>query len=249
MTFTRTIALEQTGVSLAGIWTETPVGDFITVPLGGIIGLVYSVQLTGGSPFRMTTETVPKALDPPIWAQTGTLTFNAHGLLGGDMSIYLVPDPSPELFSSSNPPAVTNVLLLQRTVVASLLGVNTDVNFTMSSDDLIRSYVTSSVYWTGRIGMVLDWQIGGASQLGVSSLVETTLQPFFGGMAGGPYGGPVRSLRDGRFAMPAWSGKLVRDGDQPNLWVRPFDADPDDPEQEYRPRPGEGTVNDDVPNP
>ena len=46
--------------------------------------------------------------------------------------------------------------------------------------------------------------------------------------------------------MPALNTELVRDGDQPNLWVRPWDSDPFDEPNTYRPRPGEGTVDDEI---
>lgn len=244
--YTRTIALEQNGSSIGGVWTEFPLGGFITVQVGGFVGLVYNVQLTGGSPFTLTTETVPRGIDPPIWIGGGTVTFVGQGFFGGDLSIYLVPEPSPDLFSSANPPATTSALLLQRTVVGSILGTSDPVTFTAAADDTIRSQATSRVTWTGRVALVLDWQIAGASTLGVSSLVASTFQTFWSGAMGGPSGPRRRFVRDHRYGMPALNNELVRDGDQPGLWVRPWDADPLDEPNTYRPRPDEGTVTDEI---
>lgn len=252
--FTGTITLEQAGSSIGGIWTEATVADPtpITVQVGGLIGLVYNVRLAGGIPFNMTSAFTPaRALDPPIWVSAGTLTLVNQSATGGFVDVFLVPDPSPDLFSNGNPPTLTGATLLSEDTLLGTIAAPPDtiaIVLDADANTSIRAQVTSKTDWTGRVAFVLDWTVGLASTLTVS-LTDTILQRFFSGLAGGPYGGPIRVLRDGRYAMPALSGQLVEDGDQPNLWVRSFDADPDDPEQEYRPRPGEGTVNDKVPNP
>jgi hypothetical protein len=116
----------------------------------------------------------------------------------------------------------------------------------------VRAHVTSRSTWSGRLALSIRQTSGSNLQLRApdSSPVEllTTQELFFTGLAGGPTGPRIRAVRDGRFAMPAFNTELIRDGDQPNLWVRPSDWDPEDEPARYRPRPGEGTVDDDIPN-
>lgn len=250
--YTRTIALEQAGSSLGGIWTEAPLASPtpVTVQVGGLIGLVYNVQLAGGSPFDMVTSFTPnRALDPPIWVNTGTLTLVNQSATGGFVDIHLVPDPSPDLFSTANPPTLTGVqTLLDNALLGTAAAPPDTLAITLSgtANTTIRAFAAGSVYWTGRIALVLDWQVGLASTLTVSSLVNTTFQTFWSGLTGGPTGPRQRYVRDHRYAMPALNTELVRDGDQAGLWVRPWDADPEDEPNTYRPRPGEGTVDDSI---
>jgi hypothetical protein len=74
-----------------------------------------------------------------------------------------------------------------------------------------------------------------------------TLEHFFTGTLG-PSGPGQRSVRDGRFGMPALNTELVEDGYEPGLWVRPDDRDPEDEADSYVPRPTEGAVDDEVPS-
>lgn len=120
----------------------------------------------------------------------------------------------------------------------------------------IRMLVTGRALWEGRIAFVLedvtappDGTAGFLVANGPSYplLAQMEQDLFFSGLTGGP-SGKVRAVRDARFAMPAFSPELVQDGDQPGLWVRSFDQDPEDPENQYRPRPGEGSVEDEIPD-
>lgn len=248
--YTRTISLEQQGSSLGGVWTDFAVGTPITVQVGGLIGLVYSVQLTGGSPFSMVTSFSPaRALDPPVWVTAGTMTLGNANPIGGLIDMYLVPDPSSDLFSNANLPTLTGAISLAEDVLLGTVAAppaTVDLVLDSDANTSIRAFCTSSVYWTGRVALVLDWQIGLASSLTVSSLVDTTFQQFWSGLTGGPGGPRRRFVRDHRYGMPALNSELVRDGDQPGLWVRPWDSDPLDEPNTYRPRPGEGTVDDDI---
>ena len=115
----------------------------------------------------------------------------------------------------------------------------------------VRARVTSRVAWAGRLAISLRLLSGSALAIASAGqpapVMSTTQELFFAGLAGGP-ASKVRAVRDGRFAMPAMATDLVRDGDQPGMFVRAFDFDPEDEEATYRPRPGEGTVDDDVSN-
>lgn len=245
--YTRTITQEQAGSSSAGVWTEAVVGDPITVQTGGLVGLVYNVQLAGGAPFQMSGD---RALDPPIWVTAGALTLvNTSGIVGGLVDLYLVPDPSPDLFSTANPPTLTGATVLVEDVLLGTVGIpptTAVVTLSGEANTTLRALVTSRATWTGRIALVLDWQVSLASTLTVSSFVDTLFQTSWNGLTGGPAGPRQRYARDHRYGMPALNTQLIRDGDQQGLFVRPWDADPLDEPNRYRPRPGEGTVDDPI---
>ena len=102
--------------------------------------------------------------------------------------------------------------------------------------------------WTGHVHVGVECNNAAlVSPRITSASLSVDWRPFFSGLAGGPTGGGIRAVRDGRFGMPAWNRDLIRDGDNPGLWVRSEDFDPEDEEQTYRPRPGEGTVDDGIP--
>lgn len=136
-----------------------------------------------------------------------------------------------------------------------LTPVYQDLVISAASVTQIRALVTSRALWQGRIAFVLE-DVTGDGTVGflvangpTTPLVLSVEQDlFYAGLTGGPSGGDVRAVRDGRYGMPAWNTELVRDGDNPGLFVRAFDADPEDPEATYRPKPGEGTVDDSIPN-
>lgn len=106
--------------------------------------------------------------------------------------------------------------------------------------------------WTGHFHLAL---VGNVFGLGTVTVTAPTLElewlPFFSGCAGPGWGvgGRVRAVRDHRFGMPILSNKLIRDGDNPGLWVRASDWDPEDPPNEYVPDPLEGVVDDEIGEP
>jgi len=125
------------------------------------------------------------------------------------------------------------------------LGVVGDFNF--SAQEGSFRPVWQSGGFRGRIAVAIHINATGLGLNRVDSASLTmTWEPFFQGLIGGPHGGRHRFVRDARFGMPALNTELIRDGDQPSLWVRPGDSDPEDEPRRYRPRPGEGTVDDDI---
>lgn len=248
--FTRTIALEQTGSVNGGVWTEVAVGTPIAqgVAVDALIGLIYNVQLTGGAPF--SSDPLGRSLDAPLWASSGTITFtNITNTLGATLTAFFVPNPAPALWGASNLPTTTGAIQMATGSLGTTAVPGTNpitLSFSTAIDEQIRGYVTSRALWTGRIAVVVDWDLGLTQSLTASSWTNTTLAPFFGGLTGAVGGPRRRAVRDHRYAMPAMNSELVRDGDQPGLWVRPWDADPFDEPNTYRPRPGEGTVDDPI---
>lgn len=116
----------------------------------------------------------------------------------------------------------------------------------------IRSQVTSSAFWDGRLAFVveaLEFSAGFRVLNGPTNPLTADMEQdlFFSGLTGGP-AGRIRAVRDSRFGMPAFHPELVRDGDNPGLFVRSFDVDPEDEEATYQPKPDEGTVTDEVPS-
>jgi hypothetical protein len=94
-----------------------------------------------------------------------------------------------------------------------------------------------------------DYRIAGVGHLSLNppSLTMVTI-PAHTGYVGGPFGGNIRAVRDTRFGFPAFSHELVRDLETPSLYVRPHDVDPEELEARYRPKAGEGSVSDDIPD-
>ena len=170
----------------------------------------------------------------------------------------LVPDPQPEDYSTALLPWTRGEVSLGTfTFTVPVTPATVVATFVLSADavTLMRAHVVCSSRWNGRMAVSVrnvDPVITAALRLfhpGATQLaIATTSQEnqWFSGLQGGPYGGRARYVRDSRFGMPALNTELVRDGDQPGLWVRPWDSDPEDEPTRYRPRPGEGTVNDDI---
>jgi hypothetical protein len=172
-----------------------------------------------------------------------------------NMEIGLVPDPQPEDFSTVLLPwerdeVSLGVLEIPGPPLADIAGV-TQETLTLDAA-LIRAHVTSRSRWNGRVAFSFripvgseDFQIRNRPAFPFEAV--TTQDAFFRGFRGGPSGARQRFVRDSRYGMPALNTELVRDGDNSGLWVRPWDSDPEDEPARYRPRPGEGTVDDDIP--
>lgn len=246
----------QWGASSGGVWVDLAPDDVAgdaTLQTGFIDGgAIFDASSFQSLPIQagrvleapIVTSFVLSLFATKIPASTGPWTIELGLVTGGQTSD----------FSSSLRPWTRGETSLGSFDLGTVPNLPTalQVSLTLPATT-IRALCTSKGIWDGKLGLSIRQTTGTTVRLkngpSFAFSMLTTQEIFFSGLAGGPYGGPVRVLRDGRYAMPAFTGGLVQDGDQPNLWVRPFDADPDDPEQEYRPRPGEGTVNDDVPNP
>lgn len=248
----------QWGVSAGGAWSDLA-SDDLTGDLTLQTGASEGGAVFDASSFQTLRTQSGRVLDGPVFTGASLSFFTTRiGASAGPWSLEIgvVPEGDPALFSTSLLPWSRNETSLGSFDLGTVpqIPATLQVLHVFSASELValRGLAISKGTWSGRLafsfrtsGTVVRLKNG--PSFAFSLLTDQA--PFFSGLAGGPYGGPVRVLRDGRYAMPMFSGGLVEDGDQPGLWVRPFDADPDDPEQEYRPRPGEGTVQDKVPNP
>jgi len=239
-----------------GVWVDLPFNASISLDSVQSIGMIFDAR----NEQALRTTTVggdTRCLDNPVFVTASlglTLSRNAPGA-DPVITVGLVPDPQPVNYQ---------VTALPNTLLPTTRGELTLATFTpivplapnmlavsVALDALlIRTHVTSRARWNGRFALSLS------TTSVISIFVRNDLTPltltssqelFFAGLAGGP-SGKARAVRDGRFAMPAFNAELIRDGDQPGLWVRPFDFDPEDLEATYRPRPGEGTIDDEIPN-
>jgi len=263
----------QWGASADPVWVDVPI-DPNNPPLAGtgaslnpqtipnsFAGVIFDANLDQTLRFA-TVGGLQRILEgPTLLALTLNLQFAGSILDGGPdnrVEVGLVPEGAPANYSNALLPWTRNE---QSLGVFTLVGVPAfpgtaiPFQFVLSADAalLVRALCTSRANWTGRVAM--SFRAAGANSVdlynfvgGEIAAVTSQESVFFSGLAGGPYGGRARVVRDARFAMPAMNTELVRDGDNPSLWVRPFDWDPDDPEQTYRPRPGEGTVDDSIPD-
>jgi hypothetical protein len=247
MTTTTNMTRSQIGVSTGiGNWTDSSFTSTMLLQVGQRIGFSFDFDVT------MDTSLTPaRVLDPPILASAGAIgAFSINAGFTTIFSFSRIGDPTFAGFSASATPFDFTLTSLS---TGNSIAILAPVSLTLTAPQLLdlRSLVTGRASWAGFVGFVIEATSGGPGILDLSSPLQWNsleTQLFFGGMRGGPYGGHVRSVRDGRYAMPALSTELVQDGDQTSLWVRPWDADPEDPETEYRPKPGEGSVDDEVPN-
>jgi len=268
--YTRRIARSQVGSSTgAGNWTtivQGPILSVFTLQIPRRFGFVWDLQVTRagvpdvGSPFNLHSGlTPPRGLDPPRLVDAGSVgPFIMTPVNGVTVNLLVVNQPQFTQFSPTDNPFELPTQTLT-TGLALPAGGSTTYTFTTANEEFLRAMMASA-WWAGRFGFILEVATltpdpgnpaflndplpGEANEI-LWSPVQ--LLAFFTGLAGGP-SGKVRAVRDSRYAMPALNTELIRDGDNPALWVRPFDWDPDDPEQTYRPRPGEGTIEDEIPD-
>lgn len=262
MTTSITWTPTQWGTGSGGVWTDT--AQMALDAAGSVTGGAIFDASSGQTLRFATVGGQNRILEAPIVAVASFSVDANRGLGAGTpafIEIGVVPDPQPANFSNSRIPWSLGEVSLGTFSIASditPLFTRETIAFTTQMATLVRAHVTSRSSWNGKVAfsfrgnnpadLTSTIRFFHPGLAGLASSLVTSQDLFFGGLVGGPFGGPVRVQRDGRYAMPAWSGQLVEDGDQPGLWVRPFDADPEDPTDEYRPRPGEGSIDDEVPD-
>lgn len=263
----------QWGGSAGAVWGDgiivpgpvLPGTGVICDPIQGFFGGVVFDANTDQTLRFATVGGVQRILDPPILLgfqlelQIDQALVNA----GPDnrLEVGVVPDGSPADYANgdTNVPwgrgeQVLETFTLANVPVFPAPSIQFVLTFGTASVTLLRALCTSRGDWNGRLA--LSFRAVGANAFefqnftpnGLIAAVTSQESVFFSGLAGGATGPRVRAVRDHRFGLPAWNTQLVRDGDNPGLFVRPDDFDPDDPEQSYRPRPGEGTVDDEIGN-
>lgn len=236
----------------ADVWATLPFDAFSFVTLDAALNLRAGVIFDAGLRFDSSGH----ALDSPILTaftlRAIYLNFGAFPAI--QVEYFLLVDPEPADFASGAlAPLNRGEVSLGTLDMTLALGNQTTVDFSFSAAQILqaRAQITSRARWNGRFALAIRSNVAGPiflqNNLGSPLLLLTTQEPFFAGLTGGP-SGKVRAVRDGRYGMPAWNGELVSDGDQPGLFVRPWDFDPEDEEATYRPRPGEGSVDDPIPD-
>jgi hypothetical protein len=246
------------------VWATEPFSDAVTVLLDGTAGIDRRVGVIFDAALQQTFrfDASGNLLDGPILTGfTLRATYAAVTAFEGGgpdqrAELLLVPEAGPVDFASGTlAPLNRGELSLGSFTLP--LGAFPDIQvvdfaFPTAGALLGRAHVTSRSQWRGRIALTLRSLGANTFRLhnGPTNPMRllTVQEPFFQGLAGGPTGPRIRVVRDSRFGMPALNTELIRDGDQPNLWVRSSDWDPEDEPARYRPRPGEGTVDDDIPN-
>jgi len=252
----------QRGNSIGGVWGDAPAGFGSFLAIGGAqtVGLVFDATTAQNLNFA-TVGGQTRILDGPIL--TGfTLSFSL-GILGGGsgatactIEIGVVPEADAANYAfttlipfSRNEEILGSFALGLVPELPTILDVS--LVFNTAQVTQIRSLVTSRSGWSGKLALSIRLTIGNALEIQEPSAhpitLDTTQEIFFNGLIGGPSGPRQRYVRDARFGMPALNTELIRDGDQPSLFVRTHDWDEEDPEQEYRPKSGEGTVDDGIP--
>jgi len=253
-------ALHQAGSATAPPWGQQYLDGVESSPSISVmdtfnIGLIFDalriVTIGGVGYGQPLTTSGGRVVDTPILTGFSfRMTFGS----AAEVAWFLVRDESPADFSDSNLPFLVNFTTdAVGTMMVPPTGVPVEVTlpFSAALRETLRAWVTSRAQWTGRVALIgVPNMSGGSSTITNSGSVQITAttaqEPFWTGLVGGPYGGKARFARDSRFGMPAVHTQLVQDQYNTALWVRADDVDPDDPEQTYRQRPGEGTTDDKV---
>lgn len=238
----------QWGTSTGAAWTTRAFADGVPVSIGpaqphvGIIFAPTGLKFQGG-----------RVVDNPS-VSTLTLRLPIFGTFGNvTVRLWFVPQVDVADFSDTALPLTRGEVLLGTfTIIDPPAAFLTIFSLAVPGAALVdlRAQVTQRTRWTGRVAFVVEWFVGGASFDLVNGPTDAitasvTQELFFSGTIGEP-GARVRAVRDHRYGMPALNTELVRDGDNPGLWVRPWDSDSEDEPARYRPRPGEGSVDDEV---
>ena len=250
----------QRGLFTAGIWADAPDGFGVFTAVGDTAGFVFDAATGQTLRFAMVGSQ-QRILEGPL-IMDWTLNFRVGTLLGPGPSacafeLAYVPQAAAENYTTALPPFGRSEISLETFSVGvvpnlpNTIPVSISPNASQMSD--LRALVTSRAAWSGRLALSLRQTLGNPLEIVAPSVSPVTLVTaqdlvFFSGLIGGPIGPGVRVVRDGRFAMPAFSNQLVSDGDQHGLFVRAGDWDPEDETASYRPRPGEGSINDEVPD-
>ena len=242
----------QDGFSLFGTWQpDTDDGFSLSEGLTSRAGLIFNVGVNtnsigyplaqpriGSLSLRLTTH-------PDMTVNPGAAVVQA----------WIVNETNPQNYGPGFIPLARGEQLIgQSNFVWTGVGTQVTVDFSLDAFETYRTTRLSSALWAGRIAVslmitttvILKFNSSESAGTGPELLADQA--SFFAGLTGGPTGPRQRFVLDGRFGMPALNTELVRDGDSPGLWVRPSDQDPEDEQATYRPKPGEGTVDDKIPN-
>lgn len=244
----------QDGSFIAAGWEESLGGLSLAVggPAPSVVGLVFD--------WSLSTNSAGTVLDPPIISSL-SLTLVGHADMSSDpgtdtIEVWYVPEVDPDDYGTTLAPFTrSEVFLASANFTWAGVGTSVTIDLTQTAElwDALRMLYLGSSRWSGRLALsIANSGFGGPftfnSNEGAGGPTLTSVEtPFWNGLTGAGSKGE-RMVRDGRFGMPATNRELVRDGDNKGLWVRPTDGDPEDEQQTYRPKPGEGTVDDTVPN-
>lgn len=240
----------QWGTEEAGVWTTRAILDGVPVIIGAgdTIGAIFEVpelQFSGS-----------RVIDGPVVSGV-TLKLPVRGIPAQPdeettVRLWVVPETAADDFGASDMPLARGEVLLG-TITFPTPGAIAPTLIDLEATDTteLRAFVTSRSLWEGRVAFVIEYVSGDTFEIinGPSAPMTVNAEQdlFFAGMTGGG-DGKLRAVRDGRYGMPAFHTDLVQDGDQPGLYVKSFDVDPEDEEATYRPKPGEGTRTDEIPD-
>lgn len=250
----------QWGTLTAGVWTTLAFGDSIFGAVNPTAGTVLGVIFTWSDLEYSGTRVVDNPVVSGITFRVPVLGIALNNPRTVRLSCDL--DFDSALYSTGSAPLTRGETNLGNFTIPASGSFNfvtpeyEDLTISSALVTQIRALVTSRALWQGRIAFVLqdvtappDGTAGFLVANGPTTplLLRVEQDLFYSGLTGGP-SGRVRAVRDSRYGMPAFNPELVRDGDNPGLFVRSWDADPEDEEATYQPKPDEGTVTDEVPS-
>lgn len=253
MTTTVAWSTVQWGTFEAGVWTPLAMADGIEARPSGLDNRLLAFIVELPNPQLSGTRILDAPVVSGVKLQLPTLEV---GALPNDRQVRISVGltTTTDDYSTASPPlsrgeTTAGTFIFQGGGTLIPMVVPLEIQTSIVTE--IRR-VTSSAFWDGRLSFVvesLDIDAGFRVLNGPSNPLTTDMDQdlFFGGRVGGGEG-RIRAVRDSRYGMPAWNHELVRDGDNPGLFVRAWDVDPEDEEAQYKPKPDEGTVTDEVPS-
>lgn len=236
---------------------DVPAGDSQVVTNVTRCGIQFDITAFRDYTLQTVNSEV-RIADTPVSSNV-ILTFNASRNVNatGLIEILLDSDPQAPVFADGSGPDVedrSSMVSLGTVLLEDLPLFPTLQAYDIALDgDLMRAHLLSKARWGGTIALAIR-NAGGAGTIRIrNGLTDTTAismsmnqDAFFTGLLGDsqPY---VRAVRDSRYGVATLSNKLVRDGNDPGLWVFERDRDPLDRPSEYIPDPREGVVDDEIP--
>lgn len=259
-------------VSSADIWREGNTSIIQTpesvsgTPRTEWLGFAFQIDhtLSAGDGFgNLGHSTVS-----PIGVTTGTVfTVYQRSQLGspkGNMRLYVVPEAAPSAWSTALLPGTRNERLIADPV-ALIAGIHPDtgtswgdqdpLNITLNATGLTEvNAVLKSSRYRGLLFLSMHLEFtNGTFWSWSASESNTRRAPQLSTVEFADHTGfgdnwrsdlPGRAQHDDRFGFPVHTREWERDGYTGSLRVLPGDADPEDPVDEYIPRPTEGAVDD-----
>ena len=251
----------QDGYDNVGTWTGgLTTLAFSSAPLVSWGGLIFipSFTLSSGDGFGNSGHSTIS----PIGFSSTTLTLRVMTSVGsptGTLQMFVVPEANASDYSDALLPGTRNEVAISdlETWDVAGLSVGDPHTFTVNTVGIgLLNGIIKSSYFRGKLAISFQVLFTNGTVLGYAAAENSNpvgLPPTLTTVEFGDHTGfgdnwrsdlPGRGQHDDRFGFPVHTREWERDGYTGILRVLTGDADPEDPVDEYIPRPTEGAVDD-----